>query len=51
LGYILLSLHNFTQRIREAITGDRFLVEFGHWLTEEKVEFIKKNANAGKILI
>jgi queuine tRNA-ribosyltransferase len=37
VGYILLSLHNFTQRIREAIMGDRFLAEFGHWLTEEKV--------------
>lgn len=40
LGYILLSLHNvtelvrFTQRIRAAILGDRFLDEFGHWLTD-----------------
>ncbi|MEB3250377.1 MAG: tRNA guanosine(34) transglycosylase Tgt [Merismopediaceae bacterium] len=38
LAYILLSLHNvtelvrFTTRIREAILGDRFLQEFGHWL-------------------
>jgi queuine tRNA-ribosyltransferase len=38
LGYILLSLHNitelvrFTQRIREAIIGDRFDTEFSHWL-------------------
>lgn len=38
LGYILLSLHNitelvcFTQRIREAILGDRLEAEFGHWL-------------------
>ena len=44
LGYILLSLHNitelvrFTQRIREAIMGDRFLEEFGHWLTQEKAQ-------------
>lgn len=36
LGYILLSLHNitelvrFTEAIREAILGDRFLAEFGH---------------------
>lgn len=41
LGYILLSLHNitelvrFTQTIREAIVGDRFLAEFGHWLTAD----------------
>ncbi len=39
LGYILLSLHNvteligFTHKIREAILGDRFLAEFGHWLS------------------
>ena len=39
LGYILLSLHNitelirFTTRIRAAIIGDRFLAEFGHWLS------------------
>lgn len=38
LGYTLLSIHNvtelirFTQRIREAILGDRFVTEFGHWL-------------------
>ncbi|MEB3190621.1 MAG: tRNA guanosine(34) transglycosylase Tgt [Snowella sp.] len=41
LGYILLSLHNitelirFTTRIRAAIIGDRFLAEFGHWLSSE----------------
>ncbi|MEA5421035.1 tRNA guanosine(34) transglycosylase Tgt [Spirulina sp. CCNP1310] len=41
LGYILLSLHNvtelvrFTQRIRAAILGDRFLDEFGSWLTDD----------------
>lgn len=40
LGYILLSLHNiaelvrFTTRIREAILGDRFVEEFGHWLND-----------------
>lgn len=39
LGYILLSLHNitelvrFTQRIRDAILGDRFVSEFADWLT------------------
>ena len=38
LGYILLSLHNvtelirFTQQIRTAIVGDRFVTEFAHWL-------------------
>ena len=38
LGYILLSLHNitelvrFTQRIRDAILGDRFVSEFADWL-------------------
>ena len=38
LGYILLSLHNihelisFTQKIRDAISRDRFIEEFGHWL-------------------
>jgi len=38
LAYILISLHNvteligFTQKIRAAILGDRFLSEFGHWL-------------------
>ena len=38
LGYILLSIHNiaelirFTQDIRSAILGDRFLAEFGEWL-------------------
>jgi queuine tRNA-ribosyltransferase len=39
LAYTLLSIHNitelvrFTQRIREAILGDRFATEFAHWLT------------------
>ena len=39
LGYTLISLHNvtelirFTQRIREAILGDRFTKEFAQWLT------------------
>ncbi len=38
LAYTLLSIHNvtqlirFTQRIREAILGDRFSTEFAHWL-------------------
>jgi queuine tRNA-ribosyltransferase len=38
LAYTLLSIHNitelirFTQRIREAILGDRFAIEFAHWL-------------------
>ncbi|HAC64113.1 MAG TPA: tRNA guanosine(34) transglycosylase Tgt, partial [Cyanothece sp. UBA12306] len=38
LGCILLSLHNvtelvrFTQQIRQAILGDRFVEEFGNWL-------------------
>ena len=42
LGYILLSLHNitelvrFTQTIREAIIGDRFVEEFGHWFGEKQ---------------
>ena len=41
LGYILLSIHNitelirFTQDIRAAILGDRFLAEFGQWLGDE----------------
>lgn len=41
LAYILLSLHNitelirFTQQIREAILGDRFLSQFGHWISRE----------------
>lgn len=40
LGYILLSLHNitelirFTQRIRVAISSDRFVAEFSHWLDD-----------------
>lgn len=39
LAYTLLSIHNitelvqFTQRIRQAILHDRFLEEFGAWLT------------------
>jgi queuine tRNA-ribosyltransferase len=38
LAYTLLSIHNitelvrFTQQIREAILGDRFAIEFAHWL-------------------
>jgi len=38
LGFTLLSLHNvtelvrFTERIRDAILGDRFTVEFASWL-------------------
>ncbi len=41
LGFTLLSIHNitelvrFTQRIRDAILGDRFITEFGHWLTPQ----------------
>jgi queuine tRNA-ribosyltransferase len=41
LAYTLLSIHNitelvrFTQQIRQAIVGDRFVAEFGHWLTRE----------------
>lgn len=40
LGYILLSLHNITElinlteKIREAIKGDRFVEEFGQWLKD-----------------
>lgn len=43
LAYTLLSIHNitelvrFTQRIRDAILGDRFQAEFGHWLTPPSV--------------
>lgn len=48
LGYILLSLHNFTQRIREAIIGDRFLAESGNWLTEEKFNLPRKTLMHGK---
>lgn len=39
LGYTLLAIHNvtelvhFTQRIRAAILGDRFVTEFAHWLS------------------
>ncbi|MBW4653125.1 MAG: tRNA guanosine(34) transglycosylase Tgt [Kaiparowitsia implicata GSE-PSE-MK54-09C] len=42
LGFTLLSIHNitelvrFTQRIRDAILGDRFITEFGHWLTPQE---------------
>ncbi|MEL6224214.1 MAG: tRNA guanosine(34) transglycosylase Tgt [Cyanobacteria bacterium J06627_8] len=38
LAYTLISIHNitelvrFTQRIREAILGDRFVEDFGEWL-------------------
>lgn len=41
LAHTLLSIHNitelirFTTRIREAILGDRFVAEFGHWLEED----------------
>ncbi|RZM76590.1 tRNA guanosine(34) transglycosylase Tgt [Leptolyngbya iicbica] len=41
LAHTLLSIHNitalvsFTQRIREAILSDRFVEEFGHWLSPE----------------
>jgi queuine tRNA-ribosyltransferase len=49
LGYTLLSIHNvtelirFTQRIREAILGDRFVTEFGHWLDTPTEELKIKN--------
>jgi queuine tRNA-ribosyltransferase len=39
LAYTLISIHNitelihFTQRIRAAILSDRFVEEFGHWLS------------------
>jgi queuine tRNA-ribosyltransferase len=42
VGYTLLSIHNvtelvhFTQRIREAILADRFMEEFGHWITAKE---------------
>ena len=42
LVHTLLSIHNitalvsFTQRIRKAILRDRFVEEFGHWLTPEQ---------------
>ena len=41
LVHTLLSIHNitelvsFTQQIRRAILSDRFVEEFGHWLTSE----------------
>jgi queuine tRNA-ribosyltransferase len=40
LGYTLLAIHNiteligFTQKMRNAILGDRFVTEFGHYLVE-----------------
>lgn len=40
LGYTLLSIHNitelirFTQRMRQAIINNRFVEEFGHYLTD-----------------
>jgi queuine tRNA-ribosyltransferase len=43
LGYILLSVHNitelinFTQKIRAAITSDRFYTEFADWLKPQTV--------------
>jgi queuine tRNA-ribosyltransferase len=43
LAYTLLSIHNitelirFTQRIRDAILGDRFATEFAHWLAPTPV--------------
>jgi queuine tRNA-ribosyltransferase len=43
LAYTLLSIHNiteligFTQKIRTAILGDRFLTDFGHWLTTPNI--------------
>jgi queuine tRNA-ribosyltransferase len=48
-GFTLLSLHNvtelirFTQRIRDAILRDRFVEEFGEWLTEGEIEETKLN--------
>jgi queuine tRNA-ribosyltransferase len=42
VGYTLLSIHNvtelvhFTKRIREAILADRFMEEFGHWITAQE---------------
>ncbi len=44
LAYTLISIHNvtelvrFTQRIREAILGDRFVTEFSHWLNSSTGE-------------
>jgi queuine tRNA-ribosyltransferase len=41
LAFTLLAIHNltelirFTQRMRDAILGDRFVEEFGHFLTDE----------------
>ncbi len=43
VGFTLLSIHNitelirFTQKIRQAIINDRFMEEFGHWLTVDKI--------------
>jgi queuine tRNA-ribosyltransferase len=45
-GFTLISIHNitelirFTQKIRDAILRDRFMEEFGHWLTDEQEESI-----------
>ncbi|MEY3867837.1 MAG: tRNA guanosine(34) transglycosylase Tgt [Microcoleaceae cyanobacterium] len=42
VGYTLLSIHNvtelvhFTKRIREAILANRFMEEFGHWITAKE---------------
>ncbi|WP_071189812.1 tRNA guanosine(34) transglycosylase Tgt [Trichormus sp. NMC-1] len=44
LAYTLLSIHNitelirFTQKIRASILSDRFVEDFGHWLTTPEVE-------------
>lgn len=44
LGYTLLAIHNvtelirFTEKIRESIIADRFLTDFGHWLTSKPEE-------------
>jgi queuine tRNA-ribosyltransferase len=46
LAYTLLSIHNitelvrFTQQIRKAILSDRFVEEFGHWLSPATVQSI-----------
>ncbi len=44
LAFTLISIHNitelvnFTQRIRDAILGDRFTTEFAHWLNKQEEE-------------
>jgi queuine tRNA-ribosyltransferase len=44
LAFTLLAIHNltelirFTQRMRDAILGDRFVEEFGHFLTEDATD-------------